>query len=76
MRESDHAFWGDSIFQKYLCKRFFRIADILARLLSLSGYCLAFRIARESLLARLEELLEPFVMQALRERFLSTQLSD
>lgn len=69
-------FFGDSIFQKYLCKRFFRIADISAQLLSLSGYCLAFRIAHELPPAGLEELLGPFAIQALSDPFVSTQLGD
>src|SRR5215471_2579739 len=72
----DHAFFEQAVLEGDLGQRFLELAGFGAQHLDLIGARLAGGIAGQPLLAGLQELLAPSVVEVLGNAFLATELSD
>jgi hypothetical protein len=72
----DHAFFEQAVLKRGLGERLLELACLGSQRLDLVRSRLARRIAGEPLLAGLEELLGPAVVEILGDAFLAAQLGD
>jgi hypothetical protein len=72
----DHAFFEQPVLEQDVGQRLLEGAHLSAQLLDLAGRRLAFGVTRQPLLAGFQELLRPFVIEALRDPLAPTQLRD
>ena len=72
----DHAFFKQAVFEQDIGKRLFEVTHLASQILNLAGCRLAFGVTRQALLTGLEELLRPFVVEALRDPLAPAQLGD
>ena len=72
----DHAFFEQAVLQKGLGENLLQVASFTLQADDFTGRGLTRRIARQALLACLQEILRPVVIEALGDPFTSAKLGD
>src|SRR6185503_15432226 len=72
----DHAFFEQAVLERGFCQRLLELARLGSQRLDLVRSGLARGIASEPLLAGLQELLGPAIIEVLSDAFLAAQLGD